>query len=100
MVHRFKLDENLPTAIKAALVDQGHDALTVLDQSLGGNEDYKIAAVCSEENRILIKIDVDFSDIRQYPPGSNPGIWILRPVSQSIGNSVALRLGPRCTVVY
>ena len=90
MVHRFKLDENLPTAVKATLVEQGHDALTVLDQSLGGNEDKKIAAVCSEEDRILVTFDLDFSDIREYPPGSNPGIWILRPATQSIDKCVAL----------
>ena len=90
MVYRFKLDENLPAAAKAVLIEQGHDALTVLDQHLGGKEDDKIAAVCSEENRILVTIDLDFSDIRQYPPGSNPGIWILRPLTQSIDNCVAL----------
>ena len=90
MGYRFKLDENLPAAIKAVLIEQGHDALTVLDQHLGGNEDDKIVAVCSEENRILVTIDLDFSDIRRYPPGSNPGIWILRPSTQSIDSCVAL----------
>lgn len=70
--------------MKAVLIEQGHDALTVLDQHLGGYDDDKIAAVCSEEDRILVTIDLDFSDIRQYPPGSNPGIWILRPLTQSI----------------
>ena len=90
MALRFKLDENLPIAVKAALVIQGHDALTALDQSLGGEEDRKIAAICAEEDRILVTLDLDFSDIREYPPGSNPGIWILRPVTQSIDKCVAL----------
>ena len=69
MALRFKLDENLPIAVKAALVIQGHDALTALDQSLGGEEDRKIAAICAEEDRILVTLDLDFSDIRESNSG-------------------------------
>ena len=58
MAYRFKLDENLPAAVKAVLIEQGHDALTVVDQHLGGYDDDKIAAVCSEEDRILVTIDL------------------------------------------
>lgn len=90
---RFKLDENLPTVIKSVLIDDGHDALTVLDQGLGGREDPTVYSVCSAEDRILITLDLDFSDIRQYPPGANPGIWILRPTNQSIDKVVALVRG-------
>ena len=90
MAYRFKLDENVPLAAKAVLIEQGHDALTVLDQHLGGKDDDKIATVCAQEDRILVTIDLDFSDIRKYPPGSNPGIWILRPLTQSVDNCVAL----------
>lgn len=32
----FKIDENLPHAVKDLLVAGGHDALTVADQSLAG----------------------------------------------------------------
>ncbi len=35
------------------------------------------------EGRILITLDLDFPDIRAYPPGSYPGIWVLRPPQQS-----------------
>lgn len=38
---------------------------------------------CVAEDRILITLDLDFSDIRAYPPGSYPGIWVLRPSRQT-----------------
>lgn len=33
---RFKLDENLPIELVEAFREAGHDAVTVLDQDLGG----------------------------------------------------------------
>jgi len=33
---RFKADENLPAEVAALLRDSGHDAVSVLDQHLGG----------------------------------------------------------------
>jgi predicted nuclease of predicted toxin-antitoxin system len=90
MALRFKLDENLPEAVRKLLVEQGHDTLTVLDQQLGGQSDERISAACVEEDRILVTFDLDFSDIRQYPPESHRGLWILRPASQSVVNTVSL----------
>jgi predicted nuclease of predicted toxin-antitoxin system len=75
---RFKTDENLPIEVAELITGQGHDALTVEDQGLGGTPDEQIAAVCQSENRILVTLDTDFSDIRQYPPGSHPGIIVFR----------------------
>jgi predicted nuclease of predicted toxin-antitoxin system len=42
------------------------------------------------ENRILITLDLDFADIRLYPPSDHQGIWVLRPRSQSIDNVLSL----------
>ena len=33
---KFKIDENLPREVAALLRDAGHDAMTVVDQGLGG----------------------------------------------------------------
>lgn len=93
MPFRFKVDANLPIAIKTVLVEGGHDALTVVDQKLGGQENPTVFSVCKTEDRILVTLDLDFSDIRMYEPGSHPGIWILRPTTQSIDNCVALVRG-------
>jgi hypothetical protein len=55
----------------------GHDALTVLDQSAGGQPDPAIAAVCEAEHRALVALDLEFSDIRTFPPANYPGItWV------------------------
>jgi hypothetical protein len=52
--------------------------MTVEDQGLGGTPDQGIAKVRESEYRILVALDTDFSDIRQYPPGSHPGIIVFR----------------------
>lgn len=84
---RFKTDENLPIEVAELISSLGHDALTVEDQDLGGFPDPEIAAVCDSENRILVTLDTDFSDIRQYPPGSHPGIIVFR-ISRQDKNSI------------
>lgn len=43
---KFKVDENLPIEVVRMLEDNGHDALTVLEQNLGGALDSRIAQVC------------------------------------------------------
>lgn len=43
-----------------------------------GWDDDDIMAYARREGLIIISYDLDFSDIRQYPPDSHPGIIILR----------------------
>lgn len=93
MAVRFKLDENLPRDAEALLRDAGHDVQTVLEERLGGNPDPEILKACRGESRVLITFDLDFSDIRLYPPASHSGVWALRPRTQSIDNTLALLKG-------
>lgn len=60
------------------LVQAGYDALSVTDQQMGGRPDPDVAAVCRLEERILLTLDLDFSDIRAYPPTDHAGIVVLR----------------------
>ena len=78
----FKIDENLPTDVVDLLIRAGHDAVSVLDQQLGGRSDRTIAEVVRAENRTLITLDLDFADIRTFPPGEYAGLIVLRPVAQ------------------
>lgn len=78
MKMQFKIDENLPVEIAELLTEAGHDAKTVNDQHLEGSLDSLLANVCRDENRALITLDTDFSDITAYPPESFPGIIVLR----------------------
>jgi len=75
---KFKIDENLPIEIAEELRREGHDAATVLEENMRGFSDTKIVAVCHSEMRILITLDLDFADIRRYPPSDSPGIIVLR----------------------
>ncbi len=81
---RFKLDENLPAILAVDLAQLGHDAMTCQAEGIAGKKDTTIAAFAASENRILITFDLDFSDIRNFPPGTHPGIVVLRIHSQDI----------------
>jgi predicted nuclease of predicted toxin-antitoxin system len=87
---KFKLDENLPDLVRKSLGSLGHDAHTVTDEGLSGARDETVLEACIAEDRILITLDLDFSDIRTYRPGSHPGIWVLRPTRQTFGAIEAL----------
>ena len=75
---RVKLDENLPIQLKRLFTESGHDAATVVDEGLGGSSDTEIAAICIAEERVLVTQDLDFSDIRTYPPAEYAGIVVFR----------------------
>jgi len=78
---RLKLDENLSRHLKPVLSNLGHDVLTVADEGLLSRPDVEVAASAAREDRILLTLDVEFADLRKYPPGSHPGIVLLRPAS-------------------
>ena len=90
---RFKLDENLPADAKALLANAGHDAHSLVDERLGGSADPRVYEASQSEDRVLITLDLDFSDIRLYPPANHRGIWVLRPPSQSIERILNLLRG-------
>jgi predicted nuclease of predicted toxin-antitoxin system len=75
---KFKLDENLPVEAADMLREKGHDAHSVHDERMCGAPDASIAQICSAEERTLVTLDLDFADIRHYPPSSYFGINVLR----------------------
>jgi predicted nuclease of predicted toxin-antitoxin system len=75
---KFKTDENVPAEAAELLRSAGFDALSVLEQVLGGAKDSRISEVCREEARVLVTLDTDFADVRAYPPRERPGIIVLR----------------------
>jgi predicted nuclease of predicted toxin-antitoxin system len=90
MALRFKLDENIPVRALSTLRAQGHDVETAESEGLAGAADAALLAACNAEDRILITLDLDFSDIREYPPGSHKGVWVLRPAQQTFDVVVSL----------
>jgi len=75
---KFKVDESLPTEAAEVLGRAGYDALTVSEQRMVGQSDADVAATCRQEGRAVMTLDVDFADIRAYPPGDYPGIIVFR----------------------
>jgi predicted nuclease of predicted toxin-antitoxin system len=87
---RFKADENLPVEVAELLRQHQHDALSVQDQQMAGQGDPQIARVCQTEGRALVTCDLDFADIRAYPPDNYHGIIVLRPAVQSVSSLLRL----------
>lgn len=75
---KFKVDENLPADVTELLNNAGYDSASVYEQHLGGKPDQDILLVCQTEQRVLITLDLDFADIRQYPPHEQAGLIVLR----------------------
>ncbi|MEK6681252.1 MAG: DUF5615 family PIN-like protein [Nitrospirota bacterium] len=80
---QFKIDENLPIEIAELLINAGHNAKTVNEQQLQGVRDPILIDACKSENRVLVTLDTDFTDIRAYPPQEFSGIIVLRVGSQA-----------------
>ena len=78
---RLKLDENLSRHLQAALSALQFDTSTVAAEGLLGVGDEKVCEAAARENRILLTLDVEFGDLRKYPPGAHPGIVLFRPAS-------------------
>jgi predicted nuclease of predicted toxin-antitoxin system len=74
----FKLDENLPPAAGDLLREFGHTVMTVYDQGLQSCVDPEILAACQGEGKVLLSLDLDFSNILVYPPERYSGLIVLR----------------------
>jgi predicted nuclease of predicted toxin-antitoxin system len=81
---RIKVDEDLPNAVVRNLREEGHDAVNVLEQGLGGAKDAALWQVVQAENRFLVTADKGFADIRYHAPGTHAGVLLLRPDEDGI----------------
>lgn len=81
---RVKVDEDLPQAVVELQRQEGHDAVDVLEQRMGGWKDSALWPAVQSEGRFLITADKGFGDIRVYPPGTHHGILLLRPAGDGI----------------
>ena len=87
---KLKTDENLPSECAKILRDRGFEADTVADERLTGAEDSEIAVRSRADGRVLITLDLDFANIRAYPPADYNGIVVLRLKSQDKRTVLAL----------
>jgi predicted nuclease of predicted toxin-antitoxin system len=90
MTLRIKVDEDLPMAAVQLLRAAGHDAVSVIQQRMGGMKDPALWKVIQAENRFLVTADKGFGDIRAFPPGTHAGVLVLRPDEDGIRPIVEL----------
>lgn len=75
---KVKLDENMPEAMLELLREDKHDVMTAVQEMLQGAKDEDVLVIATREDRLLMTFDVDFADIRKYPPGSHAGVVVFR----------------------
>lgn len=85
-----KLDENLGRLHMEYLRRCGYEADRVHDQGLSGASDEAVWERAVAEGRFLITLDLGFSDILRFQPGTHPGILLVRARSKSRGEVLAV----------
>jgi predicted nuclease of predicted toxin-antitoxin system len=79
---KVKLDENITGAANSLIAQHGHEVHTVVDEGLTGATDSVVIQACRSDERMLVTFDVGFGNLRAYPPGTHPGIVLLRLADQ------------------
>lgn len=75
---RLLLDQNLRIQTKEFLRQLGYDVVDTRNLGLSRATDREIVEVAIKEGRIIVTYNSDFGDIRDFPPGSYPGVIRLR----------------------
>jgi len=76
---KFKLDENLGPSIQKLFLEKGLDCRQIREENLGGAADERVLEAAISEDRILVTMDHDFSNVLLYPPTRTSGIALLNP---------------------
>ena len=86
---KFLLDANMPRSALTALRAFGHSADHVRDVGLGDATDDRIALAAVEAAATLVSRDLDFADVRRFPPGDSQGILVLRLPDDTLADEIA-----------
>ena len=84
----FLLDSNMPRSALRALTGAGHQAWHVRDIGLGDAPDERIDRHALTQGWVLVTRDLDFCDIRNYPPEHSPGRLVLRVDDTSTADEI------------
>jgi len=85
---RFLIDANLPRSVIAAVQRVGHEVEFARDIGLGAAPDDQIAAYAHENMAAILTRDLDFADIRRYPPEKYHGIVVLRLSDAAVAQEI------------
>ncbi len=75
---KVRLDENIPSRLIPELERMGHSVQSVATDLLQGRSDEEIWEAVRRERSFFVTQDLDFSDLRQFAPGTHPGILLVR----------------------
>jgi predicted nuclease of predicted toxin-antitoxin system len=86
---RFLIDANLPRAAIVVCQKFGHQVEFARDIGLAAASDAQIAERARESGAALLTRDLDFADVRRYPPDQYPGIVVLRLPDTTVALEIA-----------
>ncbi len=75
---KFKLDENFGPTVHEVFRRRGLDCHTVTGEGLSGADDPTVIAAALADDRILVTLDRDFSNVLLYPPEATAGVAVVR----------------------
>lgn len=88
---KFLLDANMPRSALTLLRQCGHEAEHVRDLGMGAATDAFIDDYARRSGLVVVTRDLDFADVRRFPPESRPGLLVLRLADAcSAGDVVAV----------
>lgn len=88
---RFLIDANLPRSIVELIVRLGHEAEFARDVGLEAAPDRAIAARARATQAALLTRDLDFADVRNYPPDQYSGIVVFRFQDDVVAKEIVRR---------
>jgi predicted nuclease of predicted toxin-antitoxin system len=89
---RFLIDANLPRAVIDVVQSLGHQVEFARDIGLASATDQQIAQYALQHRAALLTRDLDFGDIRRYPPDRYSGIVVLRLPDTAVAEDIAAAL--------
>ena len=75
---KFKLDENFGPTVLEVFLRRGLDCHTVRDEDMIGADDADVLAAAVAEDRVLVTLDRDFTNVLIYPPEATAGIAVVQ----------------------
>jgi predicted nuclease of predicted toxin-antitoxin system len=86
---RFLIDANLPRAVIDVVKSLGHQVEFARDIGLASAADEQVAKHALQHRAALLTRDLDFADIRRYPPDRYSGIVVLRLPDTAVAEEIA-----------
>jgi predicted nuclease of predicted toxin-antitoxin system len=85
---RFLIDANLPRSMVELIASLGHEVEFARDVGLSAASDSEVAAHAQTTQAAIITRDLDFADVRNFPPERYAGIVVLRVPEDMVAKDI------------